>query len=54
MLPRCTSKCRKLFTFKAVSIMRFTLQRNTFDANATGLGLAAEAEEHFPALSALC
>lgn len=33
MLPRYTSKCGKLFTFKAVSIMRFTLQTNTFDAN---------------------
>lgn len=61
MLPRYTSKCRKLFTFKAVSIMHVTLQRqswcqwiNNESGSATGLGLAGEAEGDFPALGALC
>lgn len=61
MLPRYTSKCRKLFTFKAVSIMHVTLQRqfwcqwiNNESGSAIGLGLAGEAEGHFPALGALC
>lgn len=61
MLPRYTSKCRELFTFKAVSIMHVTLHRqswcqwiNNESGSATGLGLTGEAEGHFPALGALC